>query len=91
MYGVPASVIAKWKLWCIYIGQGELLAGPPAMQIYTDRPAHRNITWYIDNASAARAMIKGSSPTEDSSAIALIAGLQAAAHSCRIWVEYIDS
>jgi len=36
-------------------------------------------------------MIKGSSPQEDSSALALVAALALASLSCRVWVEYVDT
>ena len=36
-------------------------------------------------------MIKGSSPTEDSGALALVASLLLASISCRLWVEYVHT
>ena len=56
-----------------------------------DRLRGRCVTWYIDNTSAASAAIKGTSPTEDNSPMALVAALLAAKCGCRIWVEYIQS
>ena len=59
--------------------------------VMENRLRGRYITWYIDNTSAASAAIKGASPTEDNSPMALIAALLAASMGCRIWVEYIAS
>ena len=88
---VPDWVIDTWHFRSTYIGQGELLAVPVALQILEHRLRGRYITWYIDNTSAASAAIKGASPTEDNSPMALVAALLAASMGCRIWVEYIGS
>ena len=88
---VPDWVIQTWKLRSTYIGQGELLAIPVALQMLEAQLRGRYITWYIDNTSAASAAIKGASPTEDNSPMALVAALLAASFGCRIWVEYIAS
>ena len=90
-YDVPDEVIDQWRFRTTYIGQGELLAGPLALWIHRKSLQGRDITWYVDNSSAASAMIKGSSPQEDNSEMALIAALQAAALGCRLWVEWIQS
>jgi len=88
---VPEEVVETWRLRKQYIGQGELLAGPLGAELFADVLRDRDITWYIDNTSAAAALIKGSSPQDDSSAIALVAALALASLSCRVWVEYIDT
>ena len=81
---VPEWVIRTWDVRATYIGQGELLAIPVALQTMGDRLRGRYITWYIDNTSAASAAIKGASPTEDNSPMALVAALMAASLGCRI-------
>ena len=83
-YDVPTKVINRWRFRTTYIGQGELLAGPLTLWLHRSRLQGRDITWYIDNTSAAAAMIKGSSPQEDSSEMALVAALQAATMGCRL-------
>ena len=88
---VPDWVIQTWHFRSTYIGQGELLAIPVALQMLEAQLRGRYITWYIDNTSAASAAIKGASPTEDNSPMALVAALLAANFGCRIWVEYIAS
>ena len=88
---VPDWVIKTWHFRSTYIGQGELLAVPVALQMLEVHLHCRYITWYIDNTSAASAAIKGASPTEDNSPMALVAALMAAHLGCRIWVEYIAS
>ena len=90
-YDVPEKVIKRWRFRTTYIGQGELLAGPMALWLHRARLQGRDVTWYIDNTSAAAAMIKGSSPQEDSSIMALVAALQAATLGCRLWIEWVES
>ena len=81
----------EWEFRSTYIGQGELLAGPLALSIHAARLAGRSATWYVDNVSAASALIKGASPVADSSPMALVASLLAAAAGCRLWFEYVAS
>ena len=90
-YDVPDHVIATWRLRTTYIGQGELLAGPLALWLHSDRLRGRDVTWYVDNISAASALIKGSSPQEDNSEMALVAALQAASLGVRLWFEWVQS
>jgi len=91
VYDVPEEVIATWRLRKQYIGQGELLAGPLCAHLFADDLRDRAATWYIDNTSACSALIKGSSPTADSSALALVASLLLSSISCRLWVEYVHT
>ena len=91
VYDVPSEVVDAWELRSTYIGQGELLAGPLALTIAPRKFEHRDVYWFIDNVSACSALIKGSSPKEDSSALALVAGLLAARLGCRVWVEYVHT
>ena len=60
-----------------YIGQGELMAGPLALDVLADRLRGRSVIWFIDNVSAGAALIKGSSPVGDSSAMANLASAEA--------------
>ena len=90
-YDVPDHVIAAWKFRTTYIGQGELLAGPLALWLHADRLRGRDVTWYVDNTSAASALIKGSSPQADNSEMALVAALQAATLGSRLWFEWVQS
>ena len=90
-YDVPDEVVEQWALRTTYIGQGELLAGPLGLYIFRDELRGCDVTWYIDNISAAASLIKGASTKEDSSEMALVAGLRAAELGARIWVEWIAS
>ena len=49
------------------------------------------LTWYIDNTSAAACAIKGASPDEDSSPLALVGCLLAAHLGIALWVEHVGS
>ena len=90
-FDVPDAVISTWRYRTTYIGQGELLAGPLALWLHADRLRGRDVTWYVDNISAASALIKGASPQADSSEMALVASLQAASLGTRLWFEWIQS
>ena len=88
---VPPEIVELWGFRKTYIGQGELLAGPLAQWLFSDRLRGRLVTWYMDNTSACAALVKASSPQFDSSAMALVAGLQAQANGSLVWVEYINT
>ena len=88
---VPTAVVDQWELRTTYIGQGELIAGPLALWIYQDLLHNADATWYIDNTSAAAALIKGASPQQDSSDLAMLAALRAAVLGCRVWVEWVPT
>ena len=74
-----------------YIGQGELLAVPVALSVLRGHLQGCLLTWYIDNASAAAAAIKGASPDADNAALALIGSLMAARLAVHVWIEHVAS
>ena len=88
---VPATVIDEWGFRRQYIGQGELLAGPVALHLLEDELSGKSIFWFIDNQSALTAMIKGASPIQDNSAMALVLALQMARAMIHCWYEFVDS
>jgi hypothetical protein len=88
---VPIEVVDFWQFRKQYIGQGELIVGPLCAALFADILKGRDIIWFIDNTSACSALIKGSSPVEDNSAMALIANLALFALAARPWYEYVDT
>ena len=47
--------------------------------------------WWIGNSSAASAMVKAASPTQDNSPMALLASLPLAAVGSQPWYEYVHT
>ena len=47
--------------------------------------------WFIDNLAALTAMLKGSSPVQDSSVMALVLSMQLAMHRVSAWFEFVDT
>ena len=88
---MPTDVVDFWQFKKQYISQAELIVGPLCTALFADILRGRDIIWYIDNMSACAALIKGSSPVEDNSAMALIANLTFFALAARPWYEYVDT
>ena len=88
---VPEQVINEWGFRKQYVGQAELLAGPLAVHCFRKELLGQSLLWFVDNQAALTAMIKGSSPVQDDSAMALIMALQLARHRVSCWFEYVDS
>ena len=59
------------------------------LEIHKNLMTDRDVLWYVDNTSAASALVKGSSPTADNSPLALLASLSAADNSTRLWFEHV--
>ena len=87
----PLWVLDKWELRSTYIGQGELIAGPLVATYFADLLRSRKALWFVDNTSAASALIKHASPTADNSPMALLTGLCLAALNSAAWYEYVDT
>ena len=88
---VPAAVVDAWAFRTQYIGQGELLAGPLALHVFQHELLGKSLIWFIDNQASLTAMLKGSSPVQDNSAMALIAAMQIARYRVSCWFEFVDS
>ena len=64
---------------------------PKRLQISQCEFRDADLIWYIDNISAAMAIIKGASGKADLSAIAVAIHAVLARLNIRVWVEYVES
>ena len=88
---VPEYVLEAWKIRKQYITQGELLAGPLALQCLEEVLAGQQVLWFVDNQAALTAMIKGASPVQDNCRMALILAKRLAGARVACWFEFVDS
>ena len=88
---VPEYVLEAWDLRKQYITQGELLAGPLALQCLEEDLSGQQVLWFVDNQAALTAMIKGSSPIQDNCRMALILAKRLARARVACWFEFVDS
>ena len=58
---------------------------------FQDRLRGRDILYWVDNAPALEALIKGTSPMPDIALIAELAQITWAHLHMRIWLEWVDS
>ena len=88
---VPQEVVDYWDFRKQYIGQGELLCGPLALHCFQQELAGRSVIRFIDNQAALTAMLKGASPVQDNSVMALLLAVQLARFRVSCWWEFVDS
>ena len=73
------------------ISQCELFTAYTAIANEEEKFRDADVLWYIDNVSAAMALIKGASAKADLSAMAVAIHAIFARLNCRVWVEYVES
>ena len=73
------------------ISQCELFTAYTALANEAEHFRDADVIWYIDNISAAMAIIKGASAKADLCAITVAIHAIFARLNCRVWVEYVES
>ena len=79
--------VPRWQS----ISQCELFTAYTALANEEEQFRDADVLWYIDNISAAMALIKGASAKADLSAIAVAIHALFARLNCRVWVEFVES
>ena len=88
---VPKSTLQMWASRQTYMGQLEILAGPLALATWPSILADRQVIHFVDNNAAAAGLVKGYSPTQDSSPLVGEYWLRAASARADIYVERVES
>ena len=88
---VPAEVIADLLPKAQHIGQVELLAGPVSLDAWAPLLHEAHAIHFVDNDSAAVALVKGYSSREDSLTIVADYWLRCLDYQCAIFVDRVES
>ena len=83
--------MATWGDQDTLINQAELQCGALLASTFADVLRGRDLIWFIDNTSAATALVKAGSPTVSMNNLALKASAMLAALGCRTWYEHVPS
>ena len=88
---VSEQVLDMWSPRQTYMGQLEILAGPLALSTWPEILSERQVIHFVDNNAAASGLVKGYSPTQDSSPLVGEYWLRAASARSDIYVERVES
>ena len=88
---VPESIIRQLDEREQQIGVLEALAAAAAYSSAPDQLRGRDVVHFIDNTGAMFGLSKGASRDYDTSRMAHVFQVLAAALSCRVWFEYVPS
>ena len=88
---VPETTLQMWASRQTYMGQLEILAGPLALATWPSILADRQVIHFVDNNAAASGLVKGYSPTQDSSPLVGEYWLRASSARADIYIERVES
>ena len=87
----PIDIVTAWASRHTYMGQLELLACPVALLTWKSSLQKSQILHFIDNDSAAAGLVRGYSPTTDSSPIIGRCWVTAAEFGMDIYIDRVES
>lgn len=88
---LPWSVVTSWIPRKQQIFAAEAFAAYAALWNHKDALKDQDLLLFVDNESAASALIRGTSSQDDVGAVVQAFHWLAASINCRVWIEWIDS